>query len=373
MGATSKFSKLFPWVQHPAIINGPMMGVVTPQLAAGVAKAGGFGFLAAIADVSSPDSEHIRLLDTELTEARSLLQEIAPQQQQEQGDEAVLPVGIAFVTGHQSVTPSAFRASVIPVLARHRPAAVWLFAPHGDDGDDGTNPHAGIVSALKELATPPRVFVQVGNVAAAREACRHGADVLVCQGIDAGGHQFRKGSGVVSLVPEVRRALLGPGGEFAARDVAVVAAGGIATGEGVAAALALGADGIVMGTRFTVTEESKYPEHRKQLVLSTSDGGISTFKSPFNDQIAKSTLWGELYDGRAIVGPVHEKFMAGSSLEDCHRHLEEEYSAEEGKKAIGTWAGTGVGLVTKRQPAGEVVKEVREEAIGILRALASGL
>lgn len=292
MGATSKFSKLFPWVQHPAIINGPMMGVVTPQLAAGVAKAGGFGmlhlpaplssflrkrhivvlrlpfsaswkrtientrrkkhvtrqmtfrfsplsllagFLAAIADVSSPDSEHIRLLDAELTEARSLLQDIIPQQQQPE-DEAVLPVGIAFVTGHQSVTPSAFRASVIPVLARHRPAAVWLFAPHDD-----TNPHAGIVSALKEeLASPPRVFVQVGNVAAAREACRHGADVLVCQGVDAGGHQFRKGSGVVSLVPEVRRALLGAGGEFAARDVAVVAAGGIATGEGVAAALALG-------------------------------------------------------------------------------------------------------------------------------------
>lgn len=139
------------------------------------------GFLAAIADVSSPDSEHIRLLDAELTEARSLLQDIIPQQQQQQEDEAVLPVGIAFVTGHQSVTPSAFRASVIPVLARHRPAAVWLFAPHDD-----TNPHAGIVSALKEeLASPPRVFVQVGNVAAAREACRHGADVLVCQGVAA--------------------------------------------------------------------------------------------------------------------------------------------------------------------------------------------
>lgn len=79
--------------------------------------------------------------------------------------------------------------------------------------------------------------MQVGNVAAAREAVVDGADVVVCQGIDAGGHQFRKGSGVLSLVPEVRMMLEE---EFADRDVAIVAAGGIVNGKGVAAALALG-------------------------------------------------------------------------------------------------------------------------------------
>lgn len=81
------------------------------------------------------------------------------------------------------------------------------------------------------------VFVQVGNVAAAREAVLDGADVLVTQGVDAGGHQFRQGAGIVSFVPEVRTMLEK---EFGDKDISIVAAGGIADGRGVAGALALG-------------------------------------------------------------------------------------------------------------------------------------
>lgn len=79
--------------------------------------------------------------------------------------------------------------------------------------------------------------MQVGNVTAAREAVQDGADVIVCQGIDAGGHQFRRGMGVVSFVPEVKCMLEE---EFAARDVGVLAAGGIVNEKGVAAAMTLG-------------------------------------------------------------------------------------------------------------------------------------
>lgn len=77
----------------------------------------------------------------------------------------------------------------------------------------------------------------MGNVTAAREAIEDGADVIVSQGIDAGGHQYRKGMGVVSLVPEVKDLVeeMGKTGE-----VAVMAAGGIVCGQGAAAALALG-------------------------------------------------------------------------------------------------------------------------------------
>lgn len=77
--------------------------------------------------------------------------------------------------------------------------------------------------------------MQVGNVAAAREALEDGADVLVCQGIDAGGHQFRRGMGVITLVPEVKEMI-----EESGRDVKIMAAGGIVSGKGAAAALALG-------------------------------------------------------------------------------------------------------------------------------------
>lgn len=125
-----------------------------------------------------------------------------------------------------------FQETALPLIAKNRPAAIWLFAPDGD-----LKPHSKIIPSLKSLKHPPVVFVQVGNVAAAREAVQDGADVLVTQGVDAGGHQFRQGSGIVSLVPEVRDML---DREFPDRGISIVAAGGIADGRGVAGALALG-------------------------------------------------------------------------------------------------------------------------------------
>jgi nitronate monooxygenase len=127
---------------------------------------------------------------------------------------------------------SNFEQTALPLIAENRPAAIWLFAPDGD-----LKPHSKIIPSLKALEHPPIVFVQVGNVIAAREAAQDGADVLVMQGVDAGGHQFRQGSGIVSLVPEVRDML---DKEFPDRKISIVAAGGIADGRGVAGALALG-------------------------------------------------------------------------------------------------------------------------------------
>ncbi len=82
-----------------------------------------------------------------------------------------------------------------------------------------------------------RVFVQVGDLASTREAIEQGADVIVAQGGDAGGHQWAKGASVMVLVPEVRDLVeeMGKG-----EKVAVVAAGGIVDGRGVVAALSLG-------------------------------------------------------------------------------------------------------------------------------------
>lgn len=112
------------------------------------------------------------------------------------------------------------------------PQAVWLFAP-----DPAASPraHPDLIDACHEHGL--KVFVQVGTVAAAREAARDGADVIVAQGADAGGHQFARAASVVSLVPEVRLMLRE---EFAGRDVALVAAGGIAHEDAVVAAVVLG-------------------------------------------------------------------------------------------------------------------------------------
>lgn len=136
---------------------------------------------------------------------------------------------------------------------------MWLFAPH-----ESIRPQREIVRLLKGLETPPRVFIQVGNATAAKEAIDDGADVVVAQGTDAGGHQYVRGMGVVPLLSETRK-LVDEGGY----DVAVFATGGITNGKGVAAMLTLGelkyyeveymmrdvltkmieADGVVIGTR----------------------------------------------------------------------------------------------------------------------------
>ncbi|CAM1500871.1 Fc.00g100330.m01.CDS01 [Cosmosporella sp. VM-42] len=348
----SKLQMWFAWTKSPVIINGPMIGAACPRLATEVTKAGGLGFIASTVNLTagSPD---LKKLDADLQESRTL-----------QGDSSnPLKVGASFVTGHASVT--LFKETALPILSKHRPAAVWLFAPDGD-----VKPHRSIINAIKTLDQPPRIFVQVGNVAAAREAAEDGADVIVTQGVDAGGHQFRRGTGIISFVPEVRNMLEQ---EFQGREIGLVAAGGIADGRGVAAALALGAEGVVMGTRFTVAEESIFPQFRKDIVLSTSDGGVSTLKSPFCDQINENKLWGPLYDGRAIVGPIHEKFLAGATLEECLTNLKENYSEAESIKMCRTWAGAGVGLVKRAQPAGEIVREVREQAKGTIQRLASHL
>ncbi|OAA60731.1 Aldolase-type TIM barrel [Cordyceps fumosorosea ARSEF 2679] len=353
----SKLQEWFPWTTAPVIINAPMIGVACPKLAAEVSKAGGIGLISCLVNVSEGSPELTKAHD-DLAAVRQLLEPTYPASPYHP-----LPAGMGCITGHESV--SQFVETVVPIIAAQKPAALWLFAPDGN-----IRPHGRIIAAVRELLPAegrPRVFVQVGTVAAAREAVADGADVVVCQGVDAGGHQFRRGAGVVSLVPEVRRMLAE---EFAGREVALVAAGGIVDGKGVAAALALGADGVVMGTRFTVSDESVYPDFRKAQVLNATDGGFSTVKSPFNDQINNSKLWGPLYDGRAIVSEIHEGFLAGATVEECQEALKQVSPPEEATKLINTWAGTGVGLVRTGGPAGQIIKDIRRETKETIQALA---
>lgn len=174
-----------------------------------------------ILDLSENSSQVVRL-DAELIKIRQLL-----------GDDAYTPsghlrIGAGFLTTHETVVK--FEATTLPIIQKHKPAAVWLFAPH-----ETIRPQKEIVRLLKGLETPPRVFIQVGNLTAAKEAIDDGADVVVCQGTDAGGHQFVRGTGVVPLLLETRK-LVDEGGY----DVEVFAAGGIADGKGVAAMLTLG-------------------------------------------------------------------------------------------------------------------------------------
>ncbi|TIC91665.1 Nitronate monooxygenase [Colletotrichum higginsianum] len=354
----SRLVSWFPHVKAPVIINAPMLGSAGAAMATEVHKAGGFGFIAAGYDFTE-SSTQVTDLDKALTQARTLLS--TPP-----ADGAnTLPLGVGFITSRDPA--SQFTANVLPVLTRHRVAAAWLFAPNAE-----TKPHAGIISALRDASI--RVFVQVGTVAAAREAAEDGADVIVAQGVDAGGHQFARGCGVVALVPEVRAMLTA---EFPGREVAVVAAGGIVEGSGVAAALALGAEGVVMGTRFVATDEALSARLHKDVIVQTRDGGVSTWKSDFHDKLVDSELWKDGYDGRAIVGDIHREYHAlggkTATVKESQERLRSGWSEDEGKKMIGKWAGAGVGLVNEIKPAGEVVVEVREAARKRIQELAGSI
>lgn len=90
-----------------------------------------------------------------------------------------------------------------------------------------------------------------------------GVDAVVAEGFEAGGHNGREESTTMVLVPQVRSAI----------DIPLIAAGGIASGEGVAAAFALGAEGVQMGTRFALTQESSASDAFKRLCIGLDEGG----------------------------------------------------------------------------------------------------
>jgi nitronate monooxygenase len=94
-----------------------------------------------------------------------------------------------------------------------------------------------------------------------------GTEVLIAQGIDAGGHGTANCASIVSLVPELVSEFPG---------VPILAAGGIVEASGILASLALGADGVVIGTRIAASAESAMMDGGKDLILQTSDGGLST-------------------------------------------------------------------------------------------------
>lgn len=181
------------------------------------------GFIGGGYDFTS-SSAQLAVLDSELTRARELLN--LPLEN-DQDKTASLPLGVGFLTFNASPDSE----GLMELLHRHRPKGVWLFAP------SNRRQHTALIAELKAVGESwdLKVFVQVGSVQSAIEAAQDGADILVVQGSDAGGHQFAAASSIITLVPEVSDMLREHGFKLP-----ILAAGGIMDGRGMAAALALG-------------------------------------------------------------------------------------------------------------------------------------
>jgi NAD(P)H-dependent flavin oxidoreductase YrpB (nitropropane dioxygenase family) len=206
------------------------------------------------------------------------------------------------------------------------------------------------------------VMHMISGVPEAVRAAQAGADIIVAQGTEGGGHVGWMGT--MAVVPQVVRAVA---------PVPVLAAGGIADGSGLAAALALGAEGVLLGTRFLATPEAPIPPSYKRAILESD--GHDTLLTEIPD-IASGRVW-----PGAMSRVARNRFIerwAGREWEVRQRRNEiaaglraarERDDAAESNLQIGQTAG----LITEIIPASQVVRDVVAEAERIIRDRLSGL
>jgi nitronate monooxygenase len=202
-----------------------------------------------------------------------------------------------------------------------------------------------------------KIICQVQTLAQARQAAEAGADIIIAQGRDAGGHSGTM-RGTIGLVPAVVDAVA---------PIPVVAAGGIADGRGLAAALALGAVGISMGTRFTASRESLWDPAMKSAALKA--GGDETMQTRVFD-IVRGAPWPAIYPGRALQNAFsaewhgREDELAGRQAE-----VEKEYlaTARDDVSRGAVWAGESVDLVNDIPTAAEIIERIVAQVAAVLR------
>jgi nitronate monooxygenase len=296
-------------VEHPVVLA-PMSGTAGGALAAAVSNAGGLGLVGGGRQGLEWCREQLGLV-VALTSR---------------------PWGIGFLTwGLETPTLAA--------ALEQSPAAVML--SFGDP-----HPFADLVHQ-----SGAQLIIQVTDLEEARQALDTGADVVVAQGTEAGGH-----GGVRSTFPFV------PAVVDVATHTPVLAAGGIADGRGLAAALALGAAGALIGTRFEASQEALVsPETVKAIVDGTGEG---TSRSRVFD-IANGSAWPATWTGRALRNPFFSQWLG---KEDELAHDDDVLAAYQEHVSQGdmsyetVWAGEAIDLIDDDPPAGELVTRIANEA-----------
>jgi nitronate monooxygenase len=200
------------------------------------------------------------------------------------------------------------------------------------------------------------VICQVQSIRQARQVLSEGADVIVAQGTEAGGHGG--GRSTFPLVPAVADLAAQSG-----RDVLVVAAGGIADGRGLAASLMLGADAALIGTRFLASTESLVAPAAKGRVVGAS--GDDTLRTKVFD-IARGYDWPEEYSGRALVNRFSktwhgkEDALIAAGADERGRYAAAAAAGDVDTALV--FAGEGVDLIHDIEPAEAILNRIVTEA-----------
>lgn len=362
------------------IVLGPLANAAGGSLAGQVSRAGGLGFIGAGYYSSSK-------LQSELREAHSILDiKSIPKE----ADNRV-NLGIGFLAWRLTLInkgkPSKLGASdlevdspaieLIDVALKSKPVAIWL--SFGDEEEmigwcsvvrqrEAALNGSGKSTNGKEL----KLFVGVGDEEQAKSAVEDcGADVVVLQGHEAGGHGMGSSPPLSAALPLLasRIASFSPSNPSKSKPL-LLGAGGIMTGSQVAAVMSQGADGAVLGTRMLFTPEAEYSEAQKKLLV---EAGTATTKRTRAFDEARGTLgWPEGVDGRGLINETVRDYEAGVGENAESRQGKYKEAESKGDQSrIVTWAGTGVGLIHEVKPAAEVVEEVTREAILAIKRLHS--
>ena len=316
------------------IVNAGMAMIARPALAAAVCEAGGLGTIGS--DINPPDVLRDLIRQTKALTKRPFGVDLI-------GD---------FVTDEH-----------LAVLIEEKLALAIFF---------WTLPQQEQVERLKQAGI--KVWMQIGAVAEAHQAVALGADALIVQGAEAGGHNRAEAS-TMTLFPRIRRCFPG---------VPLLAAGGIVDGATMAAALVLGADAVWCGSRFLASKEAEAHQTYKDRVLSADVGDTAIF-SIYGPEWPLQAMRAIVNDGaRAALGreadavKEAEGQVIGSTILNGQKIPVPRYSAilptrdfdGDTEQACLT-AGQSVGNIDEILPAGEIVRQMTGEAKAALDRLAA--
>lgn len=306
-------------IVHP-ILSAPMDMIAGGKLAGAVTAAGGLGF------IGGGYAEGEAWLEEEFQAA---------------GNQAV---GCGFITWALRQAPGHLKTA----LAR-RPAAIFL-------SFDDPEPFA---SQVRAAGIP--LFCQVQTRADAIRAVECGADVIVAQGAEAGGHGG--GRATMTLVPELADLIA-----ERAPETLLCAAGGIADGRGLAAALMLGADGVVVGSRFWASAEAKV--HATLHAAALAATGDDTVRQSVLD-IVRRRPWPARYTGRVLKNDMvaewigREDELRAQQSGQAARYAAAALAVDP--KVVATIVGEAVSMINSIEPAGVILHRMVAEAEMLLQ------
>ncbi|AYF74550.1 nitronate monooxygenase [Nocardia yunnanensis] len=314
MALRTEFTELMG-ITHP-IVSAPMGGVAGGALAAAVSEGGGLGLVGGSRADTEWVERELRIV-TERTEK---------------------PWGIGFLAWGAGLE------AVERALA-FGPRAVLV-------GFGDPRPIAELVRAAGAA-----LIVMVTDMAEAEQAMAVGADVIVAQGTESGGHGARQGRSTLTFVPAVvDRAGATP----------VLAAGGIADGRGLAAVLTLGAAGALVGTRFQASLEALADPYTAKAVLEAH--GEDTERSALLD-IVRDSDWPSRYTARTLTHPILDRWRGRDDELARDSAAKQEYlrAVDSGELPQTVWASEAVDLIGSLEPAADLVATLAADAETALR------